>query len=233
MPGPSGAANTDDDELSDTTRAVRRIRRELEDDSETHKHCSTKQDEKSHCQQKSGSSRRDVISKAIGNGRTTGAVTGISLGDWGSGRKSQNTGVMARGKSGRNKEMGMGLESLANRDSDDEGSKPTPEAPEGSFRRRDVEIAMASSKAKAQVGLDGKVWSFVSCPGNENSESDQELRNSRDKHTKRETKEKSNTSSKVKKTKKKNKKKDQKKEKNNRKRKAKKQKSSSSSSSSS
>ena len=44
-----------------------------------------------------------------------------------------------------------------------------PEAPSGSFRRKDLEREAGNAGKKANVGLDGKVYAFIDAPSDESS----------------------------------------------------------------
>ena len=49
-------------------------------------------------------------------------------------------------------------------------SQVNPEAPSGSFRRKDLEKGQAAAADdKKTVGLDGKVYSFIDAPSDESS----------------------------------------------------------------
>mmetsp|Transcript_90973 Transcript_90973/g.266380 ORF Transcript_90973/g.266380 Transcript_90973/m.266380 type:complete len:247 (-) Transcript_90973:149-889(-) len=164
-------AEEDEGELSDTTRAVRRIQRELEGGG----------DEEPAGDGRRGSGRRstrDELDEPLGDGKERGAVTGIKLGEFAPGARRQSGGFSFRGKDGKDRTFGQGLESLANRADSDEEARAMPAAPEGSFRRRDVErptmTADERGRPKAQLGLDGKVWAFVEGPGGEEDEDSSE-----------------------------------------------------------
>merc|ERR1719160_1387302 len=75
-----------------------------------------------------------------------------------------------KGKGGSEKALGMSLESLVNQDEAEQRGAPAPEAPAGSFRRRDVESlqqAGENGKPVAQKGIDGKVWGFIAAGSDE------------------------------------------------------------------
>lgn len=44
-----------------------------------------------------------------------------------------------------------------------------PEAPSGSFRRKDLERQAGNAGKKSNVGLDGKVYAFIDAPSDESS----------------------------------------------------------------
>lgn len=48
-------------------------------------------------------------------------------------------------------------------------SQVNPEAPSGSFRRKDLEREAGNAGKKANVGLDGKVYAFIDAPSDESS----------------------------------------------------------------
>merc|ERR1711974_265898 len=83
-------------------------------------------------------------------------------------------GFSLRGKDGKERTIGQGLESLANMD-DGTDRNVMPEAPEGSFRRRDLAAAaaggdVADGRPKSQVGIDGKEYAFIAGGDSESGE---------------------------------------------------------------
>ncbi|CAE8583478.1 unnamed protein product [Polarella glacialis] len=152
-----------DDELSETTRAVRRIQRELEGGGDHRKAGSSRGGS-------SGKRRRgdDEEEEEEEYGRDRGAVTGIKLGEYAPGAKktsapSSGSFQVRGGRGGKDQKLGQSLESLAYARDDDEEAAAAPEAPAGSFRRRDLEHKVAGGE-KAQLGIDGKVWGFIELP---------------------------------------------------------------------
>ncbi|CAE8613644.1 unnamed protein product [Polarella glacialis] len=151
-----------DDELSETTRAVRRIQRELEGGGDHRKAGSSRGGS-------SGKRRRGEDEEEEEEyGRDRGAVTGIKLGEYAPGAKktsapSSGSFQVRGGRGGKDQKLGQSLESLAYARDDDEEAAAAPEAPAGSFRRRDLEHKVAEGE-KAQLGIDGKVWGFIELP---------------------------------------------------------------------
>merc|ERR1712228_925337 len=98
-----------------------------------------------------------------------------------SARRKESAGrVSMKGKDGKERSLGKSLETLANEcDPDDEEARLTPAAPEGSFRRRDMEAKLKSGQGdgapKAQMGIDGKVYDFVKGPDDEGENADNEM----------------------------------------------------------
>lgn len=163
-------ADASDSEVSESTRAALRIQRELEEgDTNASSSRSGHRDRRPADKRSDPTSRRDG-DDALGDGRKYGAITGIKLGEFASGasgsaRTRGSSGVAVKGKEGRGRgNVGMSLESLANQaDSGDEGgSTKMPEAPEGSYKRKD--LTTAGGQAKSQRGIDGKVWDFLPEP---------------------------------------------------------------------
>merc|ERR1712060_719946 len=121
--------------------------------------------------------------KTEGDGKKTGSVTGIALGEYAPGasaRRKESAGkVSMKGKDGKERSLGKSLETLANEcDPDDDEARLMPAAPEGSFRRRDIDgkLNMAQgigdNRPKAQLGIDGKVYDFVKGPDDEDENAD-------------------------------------------------------------
>jgi len=177
MPKRNGAASESEGELSDSARAVLAIQRELaaEDSGAASgargRRAARAPSPRSRRNAGEGASRED-IAKPIGDGKEHGSVTGIKLGEFAPGAKRNGAaGFSLKGKDGKNRNYGQSLESLANLDADEE-SHAMPEAPSGSFRRRDVAAARGGAadeagNPKSQVGIDGKVWDFVKGPGDD------------------------------------------------------------------
>lgn len=162
----------EDAELSDSTRAALRLQRELEAEDRGPQRPVGDDDvrQKTGQRRESGSSagcKRGAVTEALGDGRTRGAVTGLKLGDFGSGGGTRTAGVEVavsggRQRSGQGGGPAMSLESLARLDGDDD-ARLTPEAPLGAVKRQDLERAL-EHRAKSQRGLDGKVYDFMSDP---------------------------------------------------------------------
>ncbi|CAJ1337161.1 unnamed protein product [Effrenium voratum] len=186
----------DEDELSDSARAALQIQQEIDGGT--------------------FSPKRSDRKKPKPNDGTRGAVTGIALGEYAhNAHKKDAPQAHIKVKGSKAGILSESLESLAYRaGSDDEA---IPEAPTGSFRRKDLEQEERDRRAgnKATMGLDGKVYDFIDGP-------DDEASSGKDKE------DKSNRKSKKEKTKKKDEKK--KKKKKDKKKKDKKRKRSSSSS---
>ncbi|CAK9044106.1 unnamed protein product [Durusdinium trenchii] len=140
----------DEDELSDSTRAALRIQEEIDGNGPTTSSKSTPSSRKSSAQ--------------VSNG-THGAVTGIALGEYAHKKGGSGT-VHIKMKGSKAGFFSESLESLAYRhDSDDEVN---PEAPSGSFRQKDL-AREASGTGSQAVGLDGKVYSFIEAPSDDES----------------------------------------------------------------
>mmetsp|Transcript_54 Transcript_54/g.154 ORF Transcript_54/g.154 Transcript_54/m.154 type:complete len:229 (-) Transcript_54:271-957(-) len=169
---PRAVRGPEDAELSDSTRAALRLQRELEaEDRGPQRPVGGDNDvrQKTGQQGERGSAgrKRGAVTEALGDGRTRGAVTGLKLGDFGSGGGTRSAGVGVavsggRQRSGQGGGPAMSLESLARLDGDDD-ARLTPEAPLGAVKRQDLERAL-EHRAKSQRGLDGKVYDFMSDP---------------------------------------------------------------------
>eukprot|EP00928_Gymnodinium_smaydae_P006372 TRINITY_DN12250_c0_g1_i1.p1 TRINITY_DN12250_c0_g1~~TRINITY_DN12250_c0_g1_i1.p1 ORF type:complete len:277 (-),score=108.97 TRINITY_DN12250_c0_g1_i1:21-851(-) len=250
--GKSRKGEESDGELSDSTRAVLAIQRELEagDDSPPRKKKgdSRRGDARSKSRERRGGRRgRGDSDEPLGDDRTYGSVTGIKLGEFGSGGGGGSSGPRGgggggggssrggggssgpRGGKGGGGGLGMSPESLANQaDSDDDGNaRNMPAAPEGSFKKRDLDARAAleaDGRPKAQRGIDGKVYAFVDAGADADSGSEDKQPNGKEGKV---AKEKGDKKAKGKDKKKKDKKKDakkSKKEKKKEKKKAKKKK---------
>ncbi|CAE7469547.1 unnamed protein product [Symbiodinium sp. CCMP2592] len=202
------SSDRDDDELSDSARAALRIQQEIEGGV-------------------SDEAPRKTSSRSSGNGRTHGAVTGIALGEYADSPKASKAskaskeGVQIRAKGSKAGLFKESLESLAYREDSDH--EVNPEAPAGSFRKKDLQQEERDRSKKARVGLDGKLYQFIDAPSD-----DEEHQASDANEGKQKTKKKTDT-----KKEKKAKKDPKKKKKKKHKKKSKKHKDSSSSSSSS
>lgn len=187
----------DDGELSDSTRAALRIQQEIDGTAPAAPATSKAS--------KGSNEKRSDQAKSAKRSETHGAITGIALGEY----APSSSGVQIKMK-GRKGLFSESLESHAYRaDSDDEVN---PEAPSGSFRRKDLEREAGNAGKKANVGLDGKVYAFIDAPSDESSAGVQkgESKKNKDKSKKK--------SKKDKKTKKDGKKKEKKKKAKKRKR---------------
>mmetsp|Transcript_80639 Transcript_80639/g.127390 ORF Transcript_80639/g.127390 Transcript_80639/m.127390 type:complete len:196 (-) Transcript_80639:145-732(-) len=140
----------DDGELSDSTRAALRIQQEIDGTAPATSKAPAK------------GSKQKGEAKTAKRSETHGAITGIALGEY----APSSSGVQIKMKGGKGL-FSESLESLAYRaDSDDEVN---PEAPSGSFRRKDLEREAGNAGKKANVGLDGKVYAFIDAPSDESS----------------------------------------------------------------
>lgn len=231
------AGSDSDSAVSESTRAVREIQRQLQAD-DTPSHPSKRP------RKEGNSSSQD---KPLGDGRKYGAITGIKLdcSAPSSGNRSGGGGGLAiKGKDGKSMEMGMSLESMVNQEECNEArGLAMPEAPLGSFRRRDMEAMQregggeGGGKPAAQKGIDGKVYDFIAAGSDESESNDaaghSKLAVSKAAIDKQKGKKDKTRKKKMKKESKKHKKKEKKKDKKHGKKKKKKKSSSSSSSSSS
>lgn len=181
---PSGAAAEEgsDGELSDSTRAVLAIQRDLKqqdaDDGPAPKRA--RRDGGAPSGRAAGTTAKrgeaEGGGRSLGDSGNRGAITGVRLGEFAPGAKRR---APDRG-GGKGGGFGESLESLAGRvESDDEEARAMPEAPAGSYRRRDVAAAEAAGpaggKPRAKLGIDGKVWDFVGAgPGERSDEAEPE-----------------------------------------------------------
>eukprot|EP00435_Cladocopium_sp_Y103_P000582 s4183_g1.t1 len=180
----------DDGELSDSTRAALRIQQEIDGTAPAR----TSKASKASNQEKRSEAKRSEAKRS----ETHGAITGIALGEY----APSSSGVQIKMKGGKGL-FSESLESLAYRaDSDDEVN---PEAPSGSFRRKDLEREAGNAGKKANVGLDGKVYAFIDAPSDESSV--EGVQKGESKKNKDKSKKKSKKDKKAKKDKKKEKKK--------------------------
>jgi len=180
---PPAGGDGSEGELSDSARAVLRIQQELaaEDGSgggsASRGRRAGRASSPKKTGQRSGGVSREDIGKPIGDGREHGSITGIKLGEFAPGarRAPGAAGFSLKGKDGKDRNYGQSLESLANLDAMEEESRAMPEAPSGSYRRRDVAEAQGATAAdeagrpKSHVGIDGKVWNFVQGPGDDSN----------------------------------------------------------------
>merc|ERR1712160_188202 len=87
-------------------------------------------------------------------------------------------GFSLKGKDGKERKFKQGLESLANMDADETSAALMPEAPDGSYRRKDLaEISLAggtsvdeAGRPRSQRAMDGKAWDFVLGPEDDSAE---------------------------------------------------------------
>eukprot|EP00927_Polykrikos_kofoidii_P070631 TRINITY_DN67044_c0_g1_i1.p1 TRINITY_DN67044_c0_g1~~TRINITY_DN67044_c0_g1_i1.p1 ORF type:complete len:281 (+),score=54.22 TRINITY_DN67044_c0_g1_i1:94-936(+) len=184
---PGHHAEESDGELSESTRAVRQIQKELDVlDSGVQDKGRTGRERIERDQGPRGQDRRKTDDEPLGDGRTHGAITGIKLGEFALGastrRGHSNQGVTAgvalRVKAG-GKDRNLSLASLvsmANGDAEEERAN-APEAPDGSYKRRDVERALAEGAGRptSKRGIDGKVYTFVADPADGEADSSEDV----------------------------------------------------------
>mmetsp|Transcript_66496 Transcript_66496/g.144406 ORF Transcript_66496/g.144406 Transcript_66496/m.144406 type:complete len:244 (-) Transcript_66496:380-1111(-) len=174
-------------DVSETTKAVLRIQQQLEDQDAGKSKKSSKStkstkdaDGKKEREGGRGSRRRrdDSTEEAMGDGRTTGSITGIKLGEFAPGAKRGGTsgstgggGVRMKGK-GKGGGFGQSLESLAAQEEREDGAQAVPEAPAGTVKRKDAERAAAQlgEKPTKALGIDGKEYAFLEAPSDEEKE---------------------------------------------------------------
>lgn len=179
-------AEEDDGELSDSTKAVRAIQRDLEAADKGERATSggragsspprkSRQNGSGRSPPQRDGSRRSKEDEPLGDDRTVGSITGIKLGEFAPGakRKPGAEGFKMRGKDGKERTYKQGLESMVNEEA---GNFELPDAPEGSYKRRRVaELEAGRSNAgdrpTGQVGIGSmKIWDFVQGPDSDSGE---------------------------------------------------------------